>query len=300
MKDLIYEEIRNVLKIEDITLDEDMKKHTTFRAGGKAKYFIQPQNEEELIKIIQYLRKNNISLYVIGNGSNLLVKDEGFSGAVIKVGQYFSDCTIVKDTVQCGAGVFLSKVASEACRQSLSGLEFAAGIPGLIGGAVTMNAGAYGGEMKNVIKKVHVVDTEGNQFTIDQENMDFGYRRSIVQSKNYIVTGVEMQLQYGNKEEITQKMEGFMRARQEKQPLEYPSAGSTFKRPEGYYAGKLIMDAGLAGYQIGGAAVSEKHCGFVINKDQATATDIINLIQTVINVVKEKYDVTLEPEVKII
>lgn len=300
MKDLIYNEIHTNLNINDIVLDEDMKKHTTFRAGGTAKYFIQPENEDELIRVIQYLKNKKIPFYIIGNGSNLLVRDEGYKGAIIKIGQHFSDYQFEGNTLTCGAGAFLSKIANDACNRSLKGLEFAAGIPGLVGGAVTMNAGAYGGEMKDVVKKVSVVDQNGNLIVIDSDNMEFGYRNSIVQKNHYIVTSAVMELSNGNQEEIKEQMEGFMKARKEKQPLEYPSAGSTFKRPEGYYAGKLIMDAGLAGYQVGGAQVSEKHCGFVINTGDATATDIITLILDVKRIVQEKFGVTLEPEVKII
>lgn len=285
---------------ENFYIDEDMSRHTTFRAGGKAKYFVTPKNTEDLRKVIAYVREQEIKYYVIGNGSNLLVRDAGFDGVIIKIGTAFDEICFDGTVMTCGAGAFVSKIAAVACENSLSGLEFAAGIPGLVGGAIAMNAGAYGGEFKDIVQSVNLMDLEGNEITLSGEEMEFEYRKSIVQKKDYIVLGTVLKLQQGDRQEIADKMNGFLAARKEKQPLEYPSAGSTFKRPEGYFAGKLIMDAGLRGFAVGGACVSEKHCGFIINKNHATATDIENLIEKVSDIVYDKFKVRLETEVKII
>lgn len=298
--DIIYEKLCEIAGKETVLLSEDMRKHTTFKAGGKAKYFVSPKSVKVISELVQYFRTNDIQYYVIGNGSNLLVRDEGYDGVIVCIGKELGEITINKTEVVCQAGVYVARVANMACEHSLSGLEFAAGIPGMIGGAVAMNAGAYGGEFKDIIDKVWVIDTEGREVCYNQDQMEFGYRKSIVQKENMIVTSVTLKLRSGDKKRIAEEMNTYLEARRAKQPLEYPSAGSTFKRPEGYFAGKLIMDAGLAGYQVGGACVSEKHCGFVINKENATATDIIELMQQVSDIVYDKYGVRLEPEVKII
>lgn len=297
--DSIYRDMCSILGEENVFLDEDMKKHTTFKAGGKAKYFVTPDSIEKVSELISYL-EGKVKYYIIGNGSNLLVKDDGFDGIIVKIGQKLAKYEINGNKIICEAGAFVAKIANEALENGLTGLEFAAGIPGMIGGAVAMNAGAYGGEFKDIITKVVLLDKNGKIFELSNEEMDFAYRKSIVQQNEYIVLAAEMELQKGNRIEISEKMEEFLKARRDKQPLEYPSAGSTFKRPEGYFAGKLIMDAGLKGFSVGDACVSEKHCGFVINKGNATATDIICLMNEVAKIVKEKYNVILEPEVKII
>lgn len=297
--DSIYRDMCSILGEENVFLDEDMKKHTTFKAGGKAKYFVTPDSIEKVSELISYL-EGKVKYYIIGNGSNLLVKDDGFDGIIVKIGQKLAKYEINGNKIICEAGAFVAKIANEALENGLTGLEFAAGIPGMIGGAVAMNAGAYGGEFKDIITKVVLLDKNGKIFELSNEEMDFAYRKSIVQQNEYIVLAAEMELQKGNRIEISEKMEKFLKARRDKQPLEYPSAGSTFKRPEGYFAGKLIMDAGLKGFSVGDACVSEKHCGFVINKGNATATDIICLMNEVAKIVKEKYNVILEPEVKII
>lgn len=297
--DSIYRDMCSILGEENVFLDEDMKKHTTFKAGGKAKYFVTPDSIEKVSELISYL-EGKVKYYIIGNGSNLLVKDDGFDGIIVKIGQKLAKYEINGNKIICEAGAFVAKIANEALENGLTGLEFAAGIPGMIGGAVAMNAGAYGGEFKDIITKVVLLDKNGKIFELSNEEMDFAYRKSIVQQNEYIVLASEMELQKGNRIEISEKMEEFLKARRDKQPLEYPSAGSTFKRPEGYFAGKLIMDAGLKGFSVGDACVSEKHCGFVINKGNATATDIICLMNEVAKIVKEKYNVILEPEVKII
>lgn len=295
----MYQKLCNILGKENVFVDEDMRKHTTFKAGGKAKYFVTPDSVEKLSKLILFLQ-NKTDYYVMGNGSNLLVKDEGYNGVIIKIGQKLSDISVKDNKIICEAGAYVSKIANTACENELSGLEFAAGIPGMLGGAVAMNAGAYGGEFKDVITTVTLMDKSGNIIRMTNQEMQFGYRRSVVQKGDYIVLAAEFELKIGNKSEISDKMNDFLRQRREKQPLEYPSAGSTFKRPDGYYAGKLIMDSGLRGYNVGDAYVSEKHCGFVINKGNATATDIINLMNEVSEKVENKFGVKLEPEVKVI
>lgn len=296
----IYHRLSEIVGEHNILQNENMGKHTTFKTGGNAKYLIEPDDETKLARLIKYVNDNNLKNYIIGNGSNLLVRDEGFDGIIIKIGSKLSDIRVEEEYIICQAGTFVSKLASVACENSLTGLEFAAGIPGMVGGAIAMNAGAYGGEFKDVVEEVCLLDVKGNQIYLNKEEMKFGYRSSIVQNKNYIVTSVKLRLDNGNKDKIREKMEENLKARREKQPLEYPSAGSTFKRPSGYFAGKLIMDSGLAGYTIGGACVSEKHCGFIINKDNAKASDIIALIDNVTEVVLNKFGVKLEPEVKII
>lgn len=284
--------------------EEEMKKHTTFRVGGPARYFVSPAGEEALAAVLRLCRKEGMPYYILGNGSNLLVSDQGYDGVMILMGdgflklekKLFSDRDDVIYTV--GAGLLLSRIAKEALEDSLTGFEFAAGIPGTLGGAVVMNAGAYGGEMKDIIRSVRVMDPQGNLLELDASQMDFAYRHSCVLEKHYIVLSAELELRRGDKAQIQAQMEDLAARRREKQPLEYPSAGSTFKRPAGYFAGKLIQDAGLRGYQVGGAQVSEKHCGFVINKENATATDVVNLIHDVQRIVYEKFQVQLDTEVK--
>ena len=297
--DSIYIDLCNILGEENVLVNEDMKNHTTFRAGGAARYFVTPNSVDKVAEIISYL-EGKAKYYVIGNGSNLLVRDEGFDGIIVKIGQNLAKCKINGNIINCEAGAFVSKIANVACENNLSGLEFAAGIPGTIGGAVAMNAGAYGGEFKDVILKVTLLDKDGRVFSLTNSEMNFSYRESVAQKKEYIVLAVEMKLNLGRKEDIFEKMNKFLQARKEKQPLEYPSAGSTFKRPEGYFAGKLIMDAGLRGHRVGEAMVSEKHCGFVINKGNATATDILKVMEDVKIEVKKKFDVDLEPEIKVL
>ena len=246
---------------------------------------------------MKVLTENNENHYIIGNGSNLLVSDKGYRGTIIKLGQKMGAIKIIDDQIEASAGALLSQISSAACDQSLKGMEFASGIPGSLGGAIVMNAGAYGGEMKQIIKSVRVLTDHGNTETIDSEQMEFGYRTSLIKKHPYIVISAMLQLIKGDREDIKAKMEGLKAQRIEKQPLEYPSAGSTFKRPEGYFAGKLIMDAGLRGYTVGGAAVSEKHCGFVINHGEATASDVYTVINHVRSEVKRQFGVVLEPEV---
>lgn len=283
-----------------IHLDEPMSRHTSFRTGGPARVFIVPGDEDELTQVVKTCKENKLNFYIIGNGSNLLVPDEGFDGIIIKIGRELGDITVEGEVIHAGAGALLSKVAAVALGESLTGFEFAAGIPGSIGGAVSMNAGAYGGEMKDVVSSVRLMTYDGTVKTLTCEEMDFSYRHSVISHGDYIVLSADIALKKGNYDDIKAYMKELSDRRKEKQPLEYPSAGSTFKRPEGYFAGKLIMDAGLRGYKVGGAQVSEKHCGFVINAHDATSGDIFKLMDDVKNIVYEKFGVILEPEVKIL
>lgn len=283
----------------NVLFDEPMKKHTTFKIGGNADVFISPKNVDEVKKSVSICKEFDIPYYIIGNGSNLLVGDKGFRGVIIQIFKNMNNIEVSGNTIIAESGAFLTSVSKKALDNSLTGLEFAAGIPGTIGGGVCMNAGAYGGEMKDVVKKVTLLkDSEVVEFS--NEDACFEYRNSKILKENMIVLSTELTLEKGNFDEIKEKMNGFNKSRVEKQPLEFPSAGSTFKRPVGYFAGKLIMDSGLRGYSVGGASVSEKHCGFVINKGGATAKDVITLIENVKNIVNDKFGVILEPEIRII
>ena len=282
-----------------IRTEEPMSKHTTFRIGGAAEVFAAP-DARELPQLLAMAKGADVPVTVIGNGSNLLVGDRGIAGLVIEIGERMSEVRIEDTILVAGAGALLSKAAQTAAAAGLGGLEFAAGIPGSVGGAVVMNAGAYGGEMKDVLQSVKVLTEEGELLILTTEELELGYRHSCVPERKYIVVEATMELSAKPEEEIRAYMAELRAKRVEKQPLEYPSAGSTFKRPEGYFAGKLIMDAGLRGYTVGGAQVSEKHCGFVINKGDATAADVRQLMQDVHDRVKEQFDVELVPEVKMI
>ena len=294
----IYEELCKIVSEDQILKDEPMDKHTTFRAGGKADYLVMPSNEEQVRDLVLLLKKENVPYYVMGNGSNLLVRDQGFKGVIIQIARKMNQIRVEGETIYAQAGALLSKIAAQALGEGLTGFEFASGIPGTLGGAVMMNAGAYGGEMKQVIVNACVLTSAGEIAVIPADLMELGYRTSIIKTAGYIVLEAKLQLKEGNPEVIRETMKDLTIRRTTKQPLEYPSAGSTFKRPEGYFAGKLIMDSGLAGYQVGGAQVSEKHCGFVINAGGATARDVRTLMDNVRDIVYKKYGVTLEPEVK--
>ena len=281
-----------------VLLEEPMKRHTTFRIGGPAEIFVIPDNIEDVRKIIEICNAEDIPYFILGNGSNLLVSDKGYRGVVIQIDRNFGTVEIKGTEIHASAGALLSAIAAAARKEALTGFEFAGGIPGTLGGAVVMNAGAYGGELKDVLKSVTVMDQKGNIFEIPAEELQMGYRTSIIKTAGYIVLNAVLSLKEGNPEEIKKLTRELSEQRISKQPLEYPSAGSTFKRPGGYFAGKLIMDSGLRGYQVGGAQVSEKHCGFVINTGDATAEDVCSLMKNVIEIVHEKFGVTLEPEVK--
>jgi len=267
--------------------------------GGEADYLVTPTNIDEIQAVIYLCKSENMPYYIIGNGSNLLVSDQGYRGVIIKLCDDFSSiCINDENNITAQAGVLLSKLASVAASLSLSGIEFASGIPGTLGGAVTMNAGAYDGEMKQCLVKAKVLDENGIIHELNNQELELGYRTSILQKKNYILLESELALKKGDEQNIRLRMKELNSMRREKQPLDKYSAGSTFKRPQGYYAGKLINDAGLRGYQVGGAAISEKHCGFAINIDNATAKDFLKLIEDVSRIVEEKFNVKLEPEMK--
>lgn len=289
-----------ILKPEAILTDEMMKDHTTFRVGGPADVFVIPKSVEEVKEAIRVAKEEGIPYYVIGNGSNLLVGDQGFRGMIIQIYKNMNEITYKDGEITAQAGALLSTIAKIALNNEREGFEFASGIPGTLGGAVTMNAGAYGGEMKHVLKNATVLTKEGEIITLPVEDLELGYRKSVIIDKEYVVLEAVIALSKGKTEEITEKMNEYAIARKTKQPLEYPSAGSTFKRPTGYFAGKLIQDAGLRGYSVGGAQVSEKHCGFVINKGGATAADIVALMKDVNDKVVAEFGVPLEPEVKMI
>ncbi len=294
----IYNELSGIVSDEQIKLEEPMKNHTTFRIGGPAKVFVTPRTSEEVRAIVAVCREGKIPYYIVGNGSNLLVSDQGYEGVIIQIYREMNEIRVEGDTITAQAGALLSAIANRALEEGLAGFEFASGIPGTLGGACIMNAGAYGGEMKDVIREVTFLTPEGEVRAVPADQMEFGYRTSIVARTGAIVLGAGIQLQRGDKDEIRARMEELREKRVSKQPLEYPSAGSTFKRPEGYFAGKLIQDAGLRGFAVGGAQVSEKHCGFVVNKGGAAAADVAELMRRVSDKVEEQFGVRLEPEVK--
>lgn len=300
MKNEFYDALIQLTAEKNVLTDEPMKKHVTFRVGGAADYFVSPESAEEVRKIILLCKEKGMPYYILGNGSNLLVSDSGYRGVIIQIYKSMSNISVKGELVTAQAGALLSAIAAQAAAASLTGFEFASGIPGTIGGAAVMNAGAYGGEMKDVLAQVTVLTKDGEILVIPGEEMEMGYRTSIVAKNQYIVLEAVIRLAHGKQEEIRARMNELKEKRTTKQPLEYPSAGSTFKRPEGYFAGKLIEDAGLRGFQVGGAQVSEKHCGFVINKDQATAAEVRELIRQVSERVREHSGVTLEPEVKML
>lgn len=290
----------DILGEEYVLCKEPMAKHTTFRVGGPADYYLIPQNVEQVRAVVALCKENGIPYFILGNGSNLLVSDEGYRGVVIQIFRNMSTITVDGDVICAQAGALLSTVAKHALNNSLTNMEFASGIPGTLGGAVTMNAGAYGGEMKDILTEVTALTEEGEVVVLKAEELELGYRTSCIKTRNYIVLEAVMKLEKGDKEKIQARMDELKEQRVTKQPLEYPSAGSTFKRPTGYFAGKLIQDAGLAGYTIGGAQVSAKHCGFVINSGNGTAKDIMDLIRYVQKSVYEDAGVELETEVKML
>lgn len=293
----MYDYIKTIIPRERILFHEPMSKYTTFRVGGEAECMLVIQKEEELVRLLSYLNQIEQDYFILGNGSNLLVGDKGYQGMILKFGEEMSQIRVEGTRVIVKAGALLPKVAATARQHSLTGLEFAAGIPGSIGGGIVMNAGAYGGEMKQIVESVRVIDRDGQILTLDNDTMEFGYRTSIIKDRPFVVVEAVLQLAEGDEKEIEAKIEELALLRKSKQPLEYASAGSTFKRPDGYFAGKLIMDAGMRGYRIGGAQVSDKHCGFIVNTGKATAADIKEVIEEVQERVKERFHVTLEPEI---
>ena len=293
-----YQKLCDAIGAASVREQEPMSAHTTFRAGGPARYFVTPEGEKELAAVLAACREAEKAYYILGNGSNLLVGDKGYRGVVIQICKRMNEIRTEENKIYAQAGALLSKIAAQALSNSLTGFEFASGIPGTLGGAVMMNAGAYGGEMKDVLTSVRVMTEEGEIMELPAEELGLGYRTSIIPEKRYIVLGAVISLTEGKKEEIKAQMDDLRQKRVSKQPLEYPSAGSTFKRPEGYFAAKLIEGAGLKGFSVGGAMVSEKHSGFVINYNDATASDVMELCRQVREKVKALSGVELEMEVK--
>lgn len=301
MKQEFYERLREILEEEgQVQIDEPLKKHTTFRIGGPAKYFCLPRTPGQLSGIIAACRTFGESYYILGNGSNVLASDRGYDGVVIQLFQNWNEIRIEGQTLYARSGALLVKAAHLAAKEGLTGLEFASGIPGTLGGALVMNAGAYGGEMKDVVREALILKEDGEQIRLSKEELDLGYRTSSVAREHYIVLEAVLDLEQGDKKAIETRMQELKEMRTGKQPLEYASAGSTFKRPEGYFAGKLIMDAGLRGFRIGDAQVSEKHCGFVINRGEASAQDVLELVSHVQQEVRRQFSVNLELEVKLL
>ncbi|ONI44418.1 UDP-N-acetylenolpyruvoylglucosamine reductase [Epulopiscium sp. SCG-B10WGA-EpuloA2] len=296
----IIEKLSKFLTIEQIKFNEPLKNYTSFKIGGPAKILVTPFYFDEISKIINICREENKRYYLLGKGTNVLASDKGFDGVIILMSENLSHIELHENRIIAFAGAKLSKVALLAKENSLSGFEFAHGIPGTIGGAVTMNAGAYDGEIKNVLEDVLVLTPEGEIKELKNKELELGYRTSIIAKENLIVLQATIKLELATQDNITKKMQDFIQRRKNKQPLNYPSAGSTFKRPIGYFAGKLIEDAGLSGFRVGNAAVSEKHCGFVVNLGNATCEDVLILIQEVKKNVYEKFGVMLEEEIKML
>ena len=300
MSSRFYNILSEIAGESNILKDEPMSMHTSFKIGGKADYFVTPDSISDLCETVELCRKFNVSYTVLGNGSNVLVSDKGYRGAIIQIQKNICGVRVDGEEIYAESGALLSKISSEAVRAGLEGFEFASGIPGTLGGAVIMNAGAYGGEIKDVLVKADVFKPGEGIVELTNKELALGYRTSRVKHTDWIVLGALLRLKKGDKDAIVSKIEQLKEERNAKQPLDLPSAGSAFKRPEGHFAGKLIMDAGLRGYSIGDAAVSEKHCGFLVNKGNATASDMKKLFNEIIREVKEKFDVTLEPEVRFI
>ncbi len=297
MNSVIFDYIKEIVPQEDMLFNEPMSRHTTFRLGGEAKCLLKIKDKGQLIKLIPYLQITGQDYYILGNGSNLLVGDKGYSGFIVKLDGSMGRVIVSDGRMTVPAGTLMAKAAATARDYSLTGMEFASGIPGTVGGGIVMNAGAYGGEMRQIVESVEVMNRKGEILVLDNDTMEFGYRTSVIKKRPFIVLEAVLKLQVGNRAEIDAKMEELSVKRREKQPLEFPSAGSTFKRPEGYYAGKLIMEAGLRGFSIGGACVSDKHCGFIVNAGGATASDVKEVIEEVQKRVEEKFGVRLEREV---
>lgn len=296
----VAKDFSSILDKEQILFNVPMNEHTSMQVGGKAKVIVLPSSIEQIKQVLERIYENNVPCYVMGKGTNLIVRDSGYDGILIMLSHNFSKTKICDNIITAQSGASIASISNLACRHSLSGLEFAAGIPGTVGGAVAMNAGAYDGEMKDVVIEATCINKEGEVFCLSLEELQFGYRTSKIQKQNFFVLEVNMELTPGIKNQISEKMKLLNNRRREKQPLNLPSSGSIFKRPEGYYAGKLIEDAGLKGYKIGGAQVSEKHCGFIVNTGTATATDVIELIEYIKRKVFDNSGVVLQQEVKIL
>lgn len=296
----VIKELKKIIDQERIYINEPMKNHTYFKIGGPVDLLVEIESIEEIKQVLKIAKEKKIDYHIIGNGTNLLVKDEGVDGIVIKIGEHFNHYAVEGNFVIAQSGILLSTLAKKIAKSSLTGFEFASGIPGSLGGAIYMNAGAYGGEMKDIVKEVTLLDENDEIINLSNDEMAFGYRESIISRKNYIVLEVKFELEKGNYEDIMETIKTLDQKRLAKQPIDKPSAGSTFKRPEGHYAGKLIDDSGLRGAQFGDARVSRKHCGFVVNIGNATFNDVITLIEFIKKVVKDKFNVELEREVRIL
>lgn len=295
----LYESLTPVIR-GNILKDEPLKNHTYFKIGGPASIFIEPEDTEDLKTVLKLIKKHSVNCFVIGNGTNLLVSDDGYKGVIIKIGEKFNYIIRNDNRVTVGAGVLLSRLAKYLAKEELAGFEFASGIPGYIGGAIYMNAGAYGGEMKHVVKNVKCMDYDGNIHVFTNEEMDFAYRHTRISDSNFIVLETELELTYGNYDEIMAIIKDLDEKRTTKQPLSMPSAGSTFKRPSNGYASKLIEDAGLKGLRYKGAMVSDKHSGFIVSYDNACCEDVLELMRIVIRTVYDKFGITLEPEIRMV
>lgn len=296
----MYEEILDILPPENVKFNEPLCNHTSFKIGGPADVMVMPESVEDIKKVLSFARAKNIPFFILGLGSNILVRDKGIRGIVIKLGNCLNHIEVKGEEIYAEAGVRLSALSKKAAQNSLSGLEFAEGIPGSLGGAIFMNAGAYGGEIKDVVKEVYAVDEKGIFKTFYEQDMKWGYRYSIFQENGCIILGARMKLKKGNQSEILSRMQKLGKKRREKQPLELPSAGSIFKRPEGYYVGPMLEKLGLKGYRVGGAEVSDKHAGFIVNTGGATCEDVLKLIDYIKTKVREAYNLDLEVEVRIV
>lgn len=296
----IIERLIIIVGEANVKIDEPMKNHTSFKVGGPADIFVSPINELQVKDVLKLCHDSDCPVFVMGNGTNLVVRDRGIRGVVLKIYDNFNNITVDNNMITAEAGALLSVVSKTALRESLKGMEFASGIPGTVGGAIAMNAGAYNGEIKDVIHSADVIDNNFNIVTLDKEGLELGYRTSVVTNKGYIVLRTRFQLEKGSYDEIKDRIDNLTKRRKERQPLHLPSAGSTFKRPEGHFAAKLIEDTGLKGRRVGDAMVSEMHSGFVVNVGNASAKDILGLIDVVRKEVYEKFNVVIEPEVKIV
>ena len=296
----MYSEILNYLPSDRLLFNEEMQNHTTFKIGGPVDIMVLPQDEEDVATVVSFCRQRDIPLFIFGVGSNLLVRDRGIRGVAMKLGENLDEVEVNGDQIQAQAGVKISALARIAAFHSLSGLEFAEGIPGSLGGALVMNAGAYDGEMQGIVTATRAIGPDGSIKTFKNEEMQFGYRRSIFQSNGYIIISATLKLANGNRKEIEQRMLEFAHRREEKQPLDKPSAGSTFRRPPGFYVGPMLEELGLKGYQIGDAQVSSKHAGFIVNNGNATARNVLDLIAYIQKKAKERFGVDLQPEIRIV
>ncbi|HNX28708.1 MAG TPA: UDP-N-acetylmuramate dehydrogenase [Syntrophomonadaceae bacterium] len=296
----MYTGLLRILPPEVVKFNEPMKCHTTFQIGGLADIMILPQSIEQVVDTVKWCHLNGIPLFIFGLGSNLLVREKGIRGVAVKIASGLNKVSADGNEIYAEAGISMADLSLIAADNSLSGLEFAEGIPGSLGGAVVMNAGAYDGEMQDIVSEVITIDTDGNQLSLSNEEMQFAYRRTILQNSSYIVIAVRLKLTPGDRETIKQRMADFRQQRQKKQPLEMPSAGSTFRRPPGFYVGPMLEQLGLKGFSIGGAQVSEKHAGFIVNKGDATADDVFELITYIQAQVREKFDVELQTEILVV